>query len=235
MEPDSSMNSAKLSALFPRLFDTVLGILRSTFIQKPGAVLWWLCMGRDASKHTPLEVTRVLNMHWSRGRMEALIIAFEQARCIAFMGSRARDVWKSFLFPFINSWFGVRLFICILLSDKDCKWNSGLWNGSSFNQMLMDACWSLEVSGSSAVVGVIISVCEMQGSPKYGAELGMSEIGFLSQDPFLVLLTKVSPSAIVEGCFFLILWSTGRPGVECLVLQIFPCDERRWQKQFGQK
>jgi len=52
---------------------------------------------------------------------------------------------------------------------------------------------------------VIISVCEMQGSPKYGAELGMSEIGFLSQDPFLVLLTKVSPSAIVEGCFFLIL------------------------------
>lgn len=137
-------------------------------------------------------------------------------------------VWKSFLFPFINSRFGVKLFICTLLSNKDCRWNNWLWNGSSLNQMLMDTSWSLELSGSSTLLSVIILLCEMQGSPRYGTELGMREVCFLSRDPFLVILTKVSPSAIVEQWFFLILWSTWSPGVEWLVLQILPYDERRW-------
>lgn len=81
-------------------------------------------------------------------------------------------VWKSFLLPFIKSWFGIKLFTCTSLSDKNGRWNNWLWSGSSSNQVFVPA---LEVTP----INVIILVCDIQGSPKHSTQLGMREICFL--------------------------------------------------------
>lgn len=53
----------------------------------------------------------------------------------------------------------------------------------------MYTLWSLKVNGSSTLFGVII-LCGVQGSPKYGTELGMKETCFLKRDIFLSFLPK---------------------------------------------
>lgn len=97
-------------------------------------------------------------------------------------------IWNSSLFPFIYYFREVKLCICSLLWDKDGRWNNWLWNGNPFN--LTYTFWSLKVNGSSTLLGVIILLCGVQGSPKYGTELGTKEICFLTKDPFLSFLPK---------------------------------------------